>query len=87
MPEKNINQEFRLKKKRWNKKLFNSRNQNKLMSKKHIKSCRVLNYTEVLLTVILSLTFASLVGIPIGITTTATGLKSKSIIKKKEEAW
>ena len=57
------------------------------MSKKHIKSCRVLNYTEVLLTVILSLTFASLVGIPIGITTTATGLKSKSIIKKKEEAW
>ena len=88
MPEENINQEFRLKKKKDEIRnyLIQEINQNKLMSKKHIKSCRVLNYTEVLLTVILSLTFASLVGIPIGITTTATGLKSKSIIKKKEEA-
>ena len=29
MPEENMNQQFRLKKKRWNKKLFNWRNKSK----------------------------------------------------------
>ena len=49
-------------------------NQNELMSKKHKKVCRVLNYIEHLLTVISTITgcvsisaFGSLVSIPIGI--------------------
>ena len=56
-------------------------NQNKLMSKKHKKSCRVLNYINHLLIAISTITgyvsnsaFASLVGIPIGITSSAIGL-------------
>ena len=50
-------------------------NQNKLMSKKHKKSSKVLNYIDHLLIAISTITgyvsisaFASLVGIPIGIT-------------------
>ena len=71
------------------------------MSKKHKKVCRVLNYIDHSLIVISTITgcvsisvFASLVGIPIGITSSATGLKVcvitagikkyKSIIKKKK---
>ena len=56
-------------------------NQNKLMSKKYKKSCRVLNYINHLLIAISTITgyvsnsaFASLVGIPIGITSSAIGL-------------
>ena len=52
------------------------------MSKKHKKVCRVLNYIEHLLIVISTITrcvsvstFASLVGISIGITSSAIGLK------------
>ena len=52
------------------------------MSKKHKKVCRVLNYIDYLLIVISTITgcvsisaFASLVGISIGITSSATGLK------------
>ena len=52
------------------------------MSKKHIKVCRVLNYIDRLLIVISTITksvsisaFGSLVGIPIGITSSAIGLK------------
>ena len=77
-------------------------NQNELMSKKNRKACRVLNYIEHSLIVISAITgcvsnsdFASLVGIPIGITSSAIGLKIcvitagikkyKSIIKKKKE--
>ena len=72
------------------------------MSKKHKKVCRVLNYIDHSLIVISTITgcvsisaFASLVGIPIGITSSATGLKVrvitagikkyKSIIKKKKK--
>ena len=75
-------------------------NQNELMSKKHKRVCRVLNYIDDLLIAIFTITecvsisdFASLVGIPIGITSSAIGLKIcvitaeikkyKSIIKKK----
>ena len=72
------------------------------MSKKNRKACRVLNYIEHSLIVISTITgcvsssdFPSLVGIPIGITSSAIGLKIcvitagikkyKSIIKKKKE--
>ena len=72
------------------------------MSKKHKKVSRLLNYIDPLLTVISSITervsishFASLVGIPIGIASSVTGLKIyaiiagiknyKSIIKEKEK--
>ena len=52
------------------------------MSKKHKKLCRVLNYTEHLLIVISTITgcvyisaFASLVGISVGITSSAIEVK------------
>ena len=77
-------------------------NQNILMSKKHKKSCEVLNYIHHLLIVVSTITgcisisaFASSVRIPIGITSSATGLKIcvrtagikryKSIIKKRKK--
>ena len=103
MPEENINQEFRLKKiDEIRKCLIEEINQNKLMSKKHKKVCRGLNYIEHSLIVISAITgcvpistFASLVGIPIGIISSAIGLKfcvatagirrHKSIIKKKKK--
>ena len=72
------------------------------MSKNHKKVYRVLNYIEHLLILVSAVTrcisvsaFAYLVGIPIGITSSATGLKIcaitarikkyKSIIKKKKK--
>ena len=72
------------------------------MSRKHETVCRFLNSIDHLLTVISTITecvsisaFASLVGIPIGITSSAIGLKiraiiagikkNKSIIKKKKK--
>ena len=71
------------------------------MSRKHKKVCTTLNYTEHFLILGSTITgcvsisaFASLVGIPIGITSSAIGLKIcaitagiktyKSIIKKKK---
>ena len=57
-------------------------NRNGLMSKKHKRVCRVLNYVGHSLIAISTITecvsvsaFASLVGIPIGITSSAIGLK------------
>ena len=72
------------------------------MSKKHKKVCRVLNYIYHLLILIFTLTgcvfisaFASLIGVFIGITSSALGFKIcaitagikkyKSIIKKNKE--
>ena len=72
------------------------------MCKKHKKVCRVLNYTDHLIIVISTITgclsisvFATLVGVHIGITSSANGLKicaitagvkkCKSIIKKHDE--
>ena len=47
MPEENINQEFRLKKIDEIKNYLNEEiNQHELMSKKHKKVCRVLNYID-----------------------------------------
>ena len=64
-------------------------NQNELMSKKHKKVCRVLNYMEHSFNAISTITgcvsisaFASLVGIPIGITSSAIGLKNCKITGK-----
>ena len=103
MPEENVNQEFRLKKiDEIINYLIEEINQNELMSKKHKKVCRVLNYIEHSLIVISTITgcvsifaFASLVGIPIGITSSTVGLKMcvinagikkyKSLIKKKKK--
>ena len=76
--------------------------QNELMSKKHKKVCGTLNYNEHFLILaststgcILISAFASLIGIPIGITSLAVGLEIcvitaeiknyKSIIKKKDK--
>ena len=74
MVEENISQELRLKKYRWNKKLFSWRNKtNELMSKKHIKICTTLNYIEQFFILSFTITrcisifaFASLIGILIG---------------------
>ena len=72
------------------------------MCKKHKKVCGVLNYIEHLLILVSTVTgcvsisdFSSLVGIPVGITSSAIGLeicvvtagmkKYKSIIKKKKK--
>ena len=79
-------------------------NQNELMSKKHKKVYRVLNYIEHLLISIFTVSgcvfisaFASLVGIPIGIRSSAIELKIclitveikkyKAMIKKKKRTW
>ena len=72
------------------------------MSKKHKKVCVTLNYIEHFLILASTITgcisisaFSSLIGIPIGITSSAVGLKNcaiaagikkyKSIIKKKKK--
>ena len=102
MVEENLSQEFRLKN------IDESRNcfleeieQNELMSQKDKKVCTTLNYIEHFLILAFAITgcisiftFASLLGIPIGIMTSAIGLKIcainagikkyKSIIKKKK---
>ena len=65
------------------------------MSKKHKKICGILNYFDHSLILISTITgyvsisaFASLVGIPIEIRSSATGLKMyKSIIKKKKKKY
>ena len=83
MVEENISQEFRLKN------IDEIRNhfleeieQNKLMSRKHKKVCTSLNYIEYFLILASTTTecisisvFASLLGAPIGITSSAIGLK------------
>ena len=83
MVEENISQEFRLKN------IDETRNyfleeikQNELMSRKHKKVCTTLNYIEHFLILASTITgcisisaFASLLGIPIGITSSTIGLK------------
>ena len=106
MPEENMNQEFILTEiDGMRNYLIEEINQNELMSKKHKKVCIFLNYIDNSLTAISTSTgsvsisaFVTLVGILIGATTSAIGLKiyvitagikkHKPIIKKKkEEAW
>ena len=103
MPQEKINQEFRLKKiDEIRNYLTEEINQNKLISKKPKNTYRVLNYIDHSFIVISTITgcvsisaFASLVGIPIGTTNSAIGLKLcvitagikkyKSMIKKKKK--
>ena len=103
MIEENISQEFRLKNIYQTKNyLIEEINRNDLMSKKLQKFCVTLNHIAYLLILSSTITgcisisaFASLAGIPIGITSSAIGLKIcaiteaiknyKSIIKKKKK--
>ena len=103
MDEWTISQEFSLKNIDETRNYFIEEiNQNKLASKKHKKVCRTLNYVEHFLilgsrtTGYISISaFASLVGIPIGFTssekgwkicsTTAATKNYKSVIKKKKK--
>ena len=83
MPEENMNQEFRLKQvDEIRSYLIEEINRNELMSKKDNKVCRVLNYIEHSLILFSTITecisihaFPSLVGIPVGFTSSAIGLK------------
>ena len=83
MPEENMNQERRLRRiEEIRNYLIEEINRNELMSKKHKKICRVINYIDHSLIVISTTTgcisisaFASLVGIPIEITSSAIELK------------
>ena len=78
--------------------------QNEMMSRKHKKVSTTLNYFEKFLNLASTVTgyisisaFASLIGIPIGITNSVVGLKMcaiasgiknyKSIIKKNKKEW
>ena len=103
MAEENVDQEFRLKNiDETRNYLIEEINRNELMSKKHKKVCTTLNYIEHFLILgstiagcVFISAFASLVGIPIGITSSAIGLnicavtaaikKYKSMIKKKKK--
>ena len=102
MTEENITREFRLKNKEEIRNYFiEEKNQNELMSMKHKKVCRVLNYIKHVLILVSTVTgcasisaFASLVGL-VGVTGSAVRLKIcvitagiknyKSIIKKKKK--
>ena len=103
MPVENMNQEFRLKKvNEIRNYLIQETNRNESMSKKHKNFCRILNYIKHSLIAISTITgcvsisaFASLVGILVGITSSAIGLticaitteikKYKPIITKKKK--
>ena len=93
MAEENISQEFRLKNiDETRNYLIEEINQNELMSKKHKKVCTTLNYIEHFLILASTITgcvsisaFASLVGIPIGITSSAIGLKICAITSGTEK--
>ena len=82
MVEENISEEFRWKKNRWNKKLFHWKNEAK--STKRV--CTTLSYINHFLILASTITgyisisaFASWLGIPIGITSSAIGLKTCAI--------
>ena len=106
MVEENIRQEFRLKYIDETKNyLVKEIHQKQLMSNKHKKVCTTLYYIEHFLILTSTITgcvsisdFTCLVGIPIGVTSSATGLKVCAITawikkyklvikKKKEKAW
>ena len=102
MAEENISQEFRFKNIDETRSYFLEEiKQNELMSRKHKNVSTTLNYIEHFLVLDYTVTgciaisaFVSLFGVPIGITTSAIGLKIyaitagikkyKSIIKKKK---
>ena len=83
MKEKNTSQGFRLKNTEKTRNYFLEEiEQNELINRNHKKVCTTLNYTEYFLTLtstisgyISSSAFASLLGIPLGIMSSAIGLK------------
>ena len=87
MKEKNISQDFRLNNIDETRiYLLKEIEQNELMSRKHKKVCTTLNYIEHFLILASAITgcisisvFASLLGIPIGITSSALGLLAVAI--------
>ena len=103
MVEENISQEFRLKKiNKTTSYLTEEINLNELIGKSQKKGCTTLNYIENFLNLASIITgyvsisvFASLIGIPIGITSSENGLKIcaitagikkyKTIIEKKKK--
>ena len=103
MVEENISQEYRLKNLNEIRNYFLEQiKQNQLMNKRHKKICRILNHNKHTLILVSTITgcisistFASLIGIPIGIMSSAIKLricamtpgikKYKSIIKKKKK--
>ena len=105
MFEENVSQEFRLKNiNEIRDYLIEERNQNELMSKKQEKVCTTLIYTEHFLVLactitgfVFTATFASLIGIPLGVTNSAITLKIcattagikkyKSTIKKNKKKY
>ena len=82
--EENISQEFRLKNIDETRNYFHEEiKQNELMSRRHKKVCATLNYTEHFLILASTITgcisisaFASLLGVPIGIASSATGCRN-----------
>ena len=102
MTEENISQELRLKNRDEKRKYFIEKmKQNELIIKKYKKVCKTLTYIEHLHILVSTVTgcvsvsaFASLVGIPVAIISSAVGLKItaistvvknyKSIIKKRK---
>ena len=103
MSEEHIGQEFRLKNVDHTRNyFFEEKKQNELMSKKHKKVCTTLNCIEHFLILASAITgsisisaFTSVIGIPVGITSSVIGLKicaiaarikkCKSIINKKKK--
>ena len=103
MAEENLSQEFGLKNiDETRNYLIEEINQNELISKTHKKVCKILKYIKHFLILgstitgcVSMSTFSSLVSIPVGITSSVTGLKIraitagikkyKSIIKKKKK--
>ena len=105
MSQESISQEFKLKNTAETRNYFIEKiNRNKLMRKKHKNVCATLNYIEYALILASKITgcvfiseFGCLVGIPIGVTSSAVGLKIcaitvaikkyKSIIKKRKKKY
>ena len=99
MTEKNISQKVKFKNiDETRDYLIEEMKQNELISKKHKKVCKVLNYVEHLVILVSTVTgsisisaFASLVGIPIGTASSAVEMEMRATtekrkIKKKKEA-
>ena len=88
MVEENVSQEFRLKNIEKTRNYFVEKmEQNELMSNKHRKGCITLNYIEHFLILSSTVTgcipnsaFARLIGNPFGITRSATGLRTCTIM-------
>ena len=86
MGGENASLDFRLKETNEEKNILGEMKHNKLLSKKHKKTCSTLNYIEHLLILaspltasVLNSTFAFLDGFPLGTTSSAVGLEALTI--------